>query len=55
MSGVDPKRFMRVVEKHASTVTLAFLCDIMPVVGLSMTVSLVDDADAPKHGEGDEG
>jgi hypothetical protein len=38
---VDPEKLWAVVEKHASTVTLNFLCDLMPVVGMRLTVKRI--------------
>ena len=39
---IDPDKLLAVLKKHSATVTLALLCDLMPVLGLRPSVSLVE-------------
>jgi hypothetical protein len=39
---IDPEDLLAVVEKHSATVTLSFLCDLMPVLGMRLRFSIVE-------------
>lgn len=42
MTQIDPEDLLAVIEKHSATVTLAFLCDLMPVLGMRLRVNIVE-------------